>query len=342
MAGYPTLKDVAALAGTSASTVSYVLSGKQGRYISAEMRERVLAAVQQAGYIKSTPASSLHGKKRGVIAVLVPQFSNQYFTQLVSAIESVVEEQGYLLSICNTFDDPEREQQIIVKSAQQRVDGFVMIPTLEGDRNTAAIRRVGVPLVTVDRPLPGVDGDHALVAPDNYRCGYLLGEHLAQRGHRHVAYVGWDSGFHTLDERRAGFWDAMTAVHGDGVHEISVASEFSPEGGHQAAAQVLTEHPDLTALCLGFNVPARGAVDYLDEQGLVPGRDISVVLVGAPDWATTGRNDFTLVDPNGPELGRLAAQELLKILADPALTRTPTIVDCVFREGTSVSDLTTE
>lgn len=337
MAGYPTLRDVARLAETSASTVSYVLSGKAGRYISTEMRERVLAAVEQTGYIKSTPASSLHGKKRGVIAVLVPQFSNQYFTQLVAAIESVVEEQGYLLSICNTFDDPERERDIIVKTAQQRVDGYVMIPTLEGDANTSAIRRVGVPLVTVDRPLPEVDGDHALVSPDNYRCGYLLGEHLAQLGHTDVAFVGWDSGFRTLDERRVGFWDGMASVHGAHQRELSVASEFSPDGGHKTVAELLRDHPELTALCLGFNVTARGAVDHLAERGMVPGQDISVGLIGSPDWARTGQNCFTLVDPNAPELGRQAALELLEILADPNAPREPKLIDCTFRPGRSTN-----
>lgn len=339
MPGYPTLKDVAKLAGTSASTVSYVLSGRQGRYISTEMRTRVLAAVEQAGYIKSTPASSLHGKKRGVIAVLVPQFSNQYFTQLVAAIESVVEQQGYLLSICNTFDDPERERDIIIKTAQQRVDGYVMIPTTAGDRNTAAIRRVGVPLVTVDRPLRDVDGEHALVSPDNYRCGRLLGEHLATLGHTRAAFLGWDSGFPTLDERRAGFWDGMRAVAGEAITELTVTSEFTPAAGRRATAELLAAHPDLTALCLGFNITARGAVDHLAAHGIVPGRDLSVALVGSPDWATTGQNDFTLVDPDGPALGRQAAHELLAILADPSTPRTPKMLDCVFRQGTSTREI---
>lgn len=340
MTRYPTLKDVARMAGTTASTVSYVLSGKPGRYVSSEMRERVLAAVEEVGYIRSTPASSLHGKKRGVLAVLVPQFSNQYFTQLVASIESVVEKQGYLLSICNTFDDPERERDIIVKTAEQRVDGYVMIPTLAGARNTASIRRVGVPLVTVDRPLNGASGDHATVSPDNYGCGRVLGEHLARKGHTDVAFIGWESGFRTLDERRVGFWDGMAAILGYTPDELSVTSEFSPAGGYRAAADVVGAHPEITALCLGFNVPAKGSVDYLDEQGLVPGRDLSVVLIGAPDWATTGRNKFTLVDPNPAELGKRAANVLLATLADP--TQPPSqqqVVEYQFREGRSVKDI---
>ena len=65
---YATLKDVAKLAGTTASTVSYVLSGKEGRYISEDMRKRVMQAVEETGYVKSSAASSLKGKKRGIIA----------------------------------------------------------------------------------------------------------------------------------------------------------------------------------------------------------------------------------------------------------------------------------
>ena len=141
---YATLKDVARLAGTTAGTVSYVLSGKEGRYISTEMRERVMKAVHELGYVKSS-------------AVLVPQFGNQFFTRIVLGIEAEADKKGYILSICNTFDDPEREGEIVNRMAQHRVDGYILSPTVEGERNTRQVRQLGVPLVVVDRSLQGVE-----------------------------------------------------------------------------------------------------------------------------------------------------------------------------------------
>lgn len=333
---YPTLKDVAREAGTTAPTVSYVLSGKEGRFISQDMRERVMAAVAATGYIKSSPASSLQGKRQGVIAVLVPQFSNQHFTNLMVAIESVVEREGYLLSISNTFDDPDRERDIIVKMAEQRVDGFILTPTTAGARNTQFIRKVGVPLVLVDRPLQGVTGSFTEVIPDNYRSGFLLGEHLGQQGHTRVAFLGWDSGFETLDSRRAGFWDGLAEATGERQPELCLDGDFSAAGGYQVAERVHRDHPDVTAWCLAYNVPARGSIDYLRDHGITPGQDLSVVMIGAPDWATVGGNDFTLVDPCPDAMGRVAAEQLLRELSEPGHDPLQTTISCRLHLGSSV------
>lgn len=333
---YPTLKDVAREAGTTAPTVSYVLSGKEGRFISQEMRDRVMTAVAATGYIKSTPASSLHGKRSGVIAVLVPQFSNQHFTNLMVAIESVVEREGFLLSISNTFDDPARERDIIVRMAGQRVDGFILTPTTDGASNTEFIRKVGVPLVLVDRPLQGATGSFSEVMPDNYRSGFLLGEHLGRKGHTKVAFLGWDSGFEILESRRVGFWDGLAAATGQRQAELSLTGEFSAEGGYHLAEQAHRDHPDVTAWCLAYNVPARGSIDYLRDQDVTPGEDLSVVMIGAPDWATVGGNDFTLVDPRPDAMGTAAAEQLLRELSAPGTEAQRDTIDCHLHEGSSV------
>ena len=173
---YATLKDVAKLAGTTASTVSYVLSGKEGRYISQDMRQRVMKAVEQTGYVKSSAASSLKGKKRGIIAVLVPQFSNQYFTRMILAIEAEVEKEEYILTICNTFDDPKRENNIINRMLQHRVDGYILIPTVQGCENTRKLRKMDVPMVITDRPLE-TETDYDFVTTDNYACGRLAADY---------------------------------------------------------------------------------------------------------------------------------------------------------------------
>lgn len=336
---YVTLKDVAKEAETTAATVSYVLSGNTNRYISPDMRERVMAAVAATGYIKSMPASSLHGKEKGIIAVLVPQFNNQYFTKLMLSVEAEVEQQGYLLSISNTFDDPERERDIIIKMAQQRVDGFILTPTTGGASNTETIRKVGIPLVLLDRPLQGASGNFMEVLPDNYGSGYVLGEHLGKMGHTRVAYLGWDSGLEILDDRRRGFWDGIASSTGQRQPELNLDSDFSVSGGFKLAEHVYTQYPDVTAWCLAFNVPGKGAVDFLSSRGIQPGRELSVVMIGSPDWATTGANNYTVVDISADAQGRTAAKKLLQLLSDPNVIPSKTITNCQIHLGSSVQDI---
>ena len=91
-----TIKDVAKKAGTSIATVSYVFSNRE-RYLRPELRERVLQAAAEIGYVKNAAASSIKGKPRGILAVLVAQFGNSFFTRMCVEIVSIAREAGYVV-----------------------------------------------------------------------------------------------------------------------------------------------------------------------------------------------------------------------------------------------------
>ena len=158
MSRFVTLKDVAEKAGTTVGTVSYVLNNKKGRYISDDLRQRVLVAASELNYIKCNGASSLKGMDRKLIGILIPQFENQFFTRICLAAEEVFVQHGYDLIICDTFDEPGREKAIIHRLLSQRVDGIIITPTVDGAENTKIARDVGMNMVVVDRPLEGLEG----------------------------------------------------------------------------------------------------------------------------------------------------------------------------------------
>lgn len=338
MAGYVTLKDVAVLAGTTVGTVSYVLNNKSGRYISDETRKKVFDAANQLNYIKCNGASSLKGKERKLIAILVPQFENQFFTRVVVAAEALFVQHGYDLIICDTFDDTEREREIIRRMLEQRVDGIIVTPTRKGAENTEMVRRVGMKMVVVDRPLEGVE-DYFWVTTNNYGCGFVGAEHLAAMGHKAIGYVGWDSGIADLDARERATYDAT-------VGKATVYSEngaFSAEAGYHLTEKLLRDHPDITAIFYGFNMQAKGGVKYLCEKRLSIPEDVSVVLIGSPEWAYTGQNDFTRVDMGDLELGKKAARQLLDLIQNKSHVAPRRIIqDCTLVRGSSVADRTVE
>lgn len=338
---YATLKDVAKLAGTTAATVSYVLSGKEGRYISQDMRERVMKAVDETGYVKSSAASSLKGKGSGIIAVLVPQFFNQFFMRMVLAIEAEVEKEGYILSICNTFDDPEREMDIINRMVQHRVDGYILTPTTKGTENTQCLRKLDVPMVVTDRPLEGVE-QYNFVTTDNYRCGYLATDYLIQKGHRRIAFMGWNSGIAALEQRRKAFLDATDEAGIRNEWLIVKEGAFSEEAGYELTKQVLEADKGITAIFFAYNVQAKGGVRYLAEQKLVPGKDISVILIGSPEWAVVGQNDFAHINQQEYELGKCAAKLLLQNIKQTKRKKEHVQQTGCLYEGSSVADIREE
>ena len=156
------------MADTSTATVSYILNDSTERYVSAELKERVLQAAKELNYMKSAVASSLKGKDRGIISVLVPQFDNPFFTRIVMAIEEAAHQHGYFISISSTVDDMERERKIIKKMIEQRVDGLIISPTIQGTENTDHLRNLGIPYVILERPLIGVD-QYDFVGSDNFK-----------------------------------------------------------------------------------------------------------------------------------------------------------------------------
>jgi len=335
MTKYITLKDVAVLAGTTASTVSYVLSNKSGRYISEETKKKVLDAAKELDYIKCNGASSLKGKERKLVGILIPQFENQFFTRIAVAAQSIFIEQGYDLLISNTLDNPKREKAILYRFMQQRVDGIIITPTIMGTENTETLRRVGVNMVVVDRPLEGLDS-YFWVTTNNYGCGKVGAEHLLSMGHTRIGYIGWNSGIRDLDARCRAVLEVYRAA---GLEENVVVAEgaFSAEEGYRMTAELLDEHPDVTALFYGFNMQAIGGIRCLMDRKLHIPDDISVILIGTPEWAFSGQNNFTRIDMGDMELGRKAAQLLLDLIQGREQSVAKRIIqDCSLVEGTSV------
>lgn len=333
---YATIKDVAERAGTTAATVSYVLSDSKSRYISEDMRRKVLQAAEELDYIRCSSAGSLKGKRRKMIAVLVPQFANQFFTRIALAVEEVFDRHGYLLTICNTFEDAEREREILHRMQQQRVDGYIISPTLRGKENTSRLRRLGIPLVVVDRPLEGVE-DFFWVTTGNYGCGYLAAEHLLRKGHRHIAFIGWDSAIPDLMERKRAFFRAAEDFGVRAEDAAALDGEFTAEAGYRMTAELLDAHPEVTGVVYGYNIQAKGGVQCLRERGVDVPRDLSVVIIGSPEWVSAGKNNFTHVDQGDYELGRKAAELLLEIMdGDGKVPFRRIIQDATLVEGESV------
>jgi LacI family transcriptional regulator len=334
---YATLKDVAKKANTTAATVSYVLNAPQTRYGSKEMRARVLAAAKALNYVKSSAASSLRGKNRKMLAVLVPQFSNQFFTQIVLGIDHIADEYGYMLSICNTFDDVDRELEIIHKMQQQRMDGYIIIPTKNGAQNTRRLYEMKIPLVMVDRIMEEIE-DYHWVTTENYQCAWAGIEYLLKKGHRKIAFVGWDSGIEDLKNREKAYFDALQSYL---VPKSSFLVKNGPvmeTAGYELTKEILRSHPKHTAIFYAYNLQAIGGIRCLREHHKIPGKDISIVLIGTPDWAVI--ENFTRVDQKPYELGILAAKQIFSIIQQkPTNLPRHIMQNCALIEGNSVMDI---
>lgn len=313
---FTTITDIAKVVGVSPSVVSFVLNGSAGkakRYCSQELRKKIIAAAQELNYIQSNVASNLKGRPRNLIAVLIPQFFNEFFTQMALEIEVELEKEGYILSICNTFDDPKREAVIVKRMCEQRVDGIFMVPSPNSEDFTLSLIKRGIPLVVMDRYFDRVKVGYHSILTENYQSSEKATLELISAAHKNLAFIDWTSGFGGLERRCQAFKDVIKRFDLEDS-ALCLDGPLNEDTGYELTKQALEIKPNLEGLVFANHIHARMGIKYLIEKGMIPGRDISVSIVGAPKWATSGLNNFTCVDLNGPLIGKRAAKLMLSII----------------------------
>lgn len=306
---YAALKDVAKLANTSIASVSHILNSSQDRYVSPELRQRVMDAVKELNYTKSAVASSLKGKNRGIIALLIPQFENMFFTRIAISVEHIAYQHGYILSICNTLDDPKREKDIIEKVISQRMDGLIIGCADDGVENTRKLRELNIPYVAIERPLE-INESYSFVSSNNYQSGLLAGRYLKEKGHKDIAFIEWESRITNVKDRRVGFEEEIRPAIERGGKYISIGSrDLTESAGYELTRELLsTSRP--TAIMYGHHILACGGVQYLYENNIRIPDDISVAMIGVPKWSQINIPRFVCIKQPEDEIGELAARML--------------------------------
>jgi DNA-binding LacI/PurR family transcriptional regulator len=330
----PTIKEVAERARTSIATVSYVLNNKD-RYLRPELRERVLRAAEELGYVKNAMASSLKGKQRGILAVLVPQFGNNFFTRICVEVEAIAQRAGFVVTICNSDESPSQERSILDRLLSQRIDGCILSPALSRTDTAALLEQHRVPFVILERTLGTAIPEHDFVGHDNFQSGYLATRKLLEAGHRRIAFIGWNSPIPNIHDRNGGYKAAMQEFGQPIREEWILLDELSQEGGRKMAERL--PFADITALVLAHHHEmAKGILLTLQERGVRWPHDLSLVLIGTPDWHDLLCPSLACIERPEAAMGRLAAALLLEKLRNPQHREPRSILPVAFLDGGSI------
>ena len=269
-----TIKDVAARAGVSFTTVSHVLNGT--RRVSDPSRQRVERAVAELGYVPSALARSLKTSETHVLGVLVPNITNPFFAELMRGVEDAARGRGYSMFLCNCDDDPARQLGYVRSLLARRVDGLLLANSAaEASTVSGVLRQTPVPTVVVDRTAPGLDAD--LVRLDHAGGARLATEHLLGLGHRCIACLAGPLVFEVSRARAAGWREALAAAGITPATGWLVEGPYSPAQGHAATLGLLADHPEITAICAGNDLLGIGALRAAAERGVAVPRQLSVI-----------------------------------------------------------------
>ncbi|GIJ67020.1 LacI family DNA-binding transcriptional regulator [Virgisporangium ochraceum] len=318
-----TIYEVAARAGVSPATVSRVLNGAR---VSAESTRLVRTAAAELGFTPNRTARRLRGRTSAVIALLIPDIENPFFTALARGVEDRARAAGYSVVLCNTDEDPARESTYLAIALAEHMAGVILAPA--GDvSDIGALVASRRPVVAVDRGLARLDIDAVTV--DNRAGGRTAAELLLAAGHTRVACITGPRGVETAQQRLEG-WRKATGAADDLVRY----ADYRVSGGRAAMADLLglAEPPD--AAVVTNNLMAAGALEALHEAGLrTP--DFGLAVLGDLPFGSFGQRGVQVVDLPARELGAAAAGLLLARLdGDDGPARTVVLHTGTLRPGT--------
>ncbi|MGO0063421.1 LacI family DNA-binding transcriptional regulator [Brevibacillus fluminis] len=326
-----TIKDIAQLANVSIATVSRVLNNSKP--VRPELRERVMKVVEETGFQPNAVARSLVNKETRIIGVMIPDISNNFYSNLIYGIDSVISEYDYSLFLAISDEVVEKELKFLRLFKEKQLDGVIMasIHFLEG--HFQQLQDIQVPLVVTGHDLPGYN--IPTVNINNVQASYDATAYLIAQGHQKIACISgplWDPPC-GLD-RLGGYRKAMRA-HGLDIHDgFMQEGEFTAKSGYEAMRKIWEESVRPTAVFVATDLMAVGVLNYLYDQGVKVPEDVSVMGFDDLEMASLTRPMLSTVHNDPYMYGRAAAEQILKQLRNEPVERMSIVPhDLVIRQS---------
>lgn len=313
-----TIKDVARMAGVSQSTVSKYINGGQVRPANLESIRQAIAALD---YRVNPFARSLKTQRSHSVGILLPTLSVPFYSQIFTALDKVLRERGYHTIISCYSSDHGLERDYFNFLVSTGVDGLIYLPeNLTADEFSEIIANRSVPVVQVDRAIPGVCADAVLT--DNTEASCQAVSHLIRSGHRRIAAITGPGSIQTARERIAGY---LRALEENGIpyddslvlrgaylrHRLPGLSAH--DGPGRTPTAIFSTNSDITI----------GVITAARERGVNIPNDVTVFGYDCVDVCSMMTPPLPVVYQPEQEIGRTAAQWLIRRLegdGDPPRT----------------------
>lgn len=287
-----TIKDVATLAQVSTTTVSHVINNT--RKVNEDTRKRVEVAMRQLDFHPNALARSLRSGSSKTIGLIIPDIANLFFAEAARYIEDYGKNAGYSVILCNADNNPQKEASYVKVLIEKMVDGIIFISTGDSARNLKRLQTNNVPVVIADRDLSENLVDTVMV--NNHQGGRLATEYLISLGHKRIGCISGPIGLGVSSQRTHAFHATMKQ------HSLSVPSAYYAEGdfgfesGESCMRQMLARGAKPTAVFVGNDMMAFGAIRAIEDAGLKVPEDVSVI----------GFDDIPLAKTYSPPLTTIA------------------------------------
>ncbi|MBT8226740.1 MAG: LacI family DNA-binding transcriptional regulator [Dactylosporangium sp.] len=310
------IKEVARQAGVSIGTVSNVLN--HPHVVAPATRQRVLGVIERLGYVRNDSARQLRAGRSRIISIMVLDVANPFFTDVVRGAEASAEEHGLVVMVCDSGNSVARERRYLDMLEEQRVQGVLITPVDDGqDSRLGQFVRRGTPVVFVDREAR--QRNRCSVAVDDVLGGRLAGDHLAERGHRRIAFVGGPFTTRQVVDRHEGCSAALVGRIGASAHLLVVSTACLTVAAGRRAGEDIADLPTQrrpTAVFCANDLLALGLLQTMTQRGITVPNEIAIVGYDDIEFAGAAAVPLSSIRQPREQLGRTAAQLLLEEIND--------------------------
>lgn len=332
-----TIIEIARLANTSTATVSRVLSGSDYP-VSDELRKAVKKAAKEVGYVPNAFGQSLKNGKSKDIGVIIPNFSNPFYMQMISGIESVCRSRGYNPIICSSNSDENQELSNIELLRTKCVEGLIISSIHKSPLEIQSALHMHKNVVLFDQETTLGDCDY--VTFDFENGGYMALSHLLSKGHRNIAFL--TAPLENRGSRRALYRGCQRAIRewgGDAkctmiVEDVKVTNytRWEYENGRQLANRFLELEDRPTAVFVYNDMTAISVMSQLMKRGLRIPEDVSVIGFDNIIMSEFANPPLTTIRQPAYETGSLAAQTIIdkiegRIFTNCRINLTPQLIE---------------
>ena len=275
-------------------------------------RESIEGAIRELGYRVNEAARGLKTNRTATIGVLIPKLENIFCTSIVAFVENILIQHGYSTIICDYRESAQLEREKLEFLANKNVDALLYMPQYADASAVEAVLRRDIPVILLDRPIPGLSCDMVLV--DNLNAAYRGIEELLVLGHRRIGIIGGPPSIFTAQERYKGYRRVLED-YSVAVEEVLVKfGDYQIESGFALMTEFLNQVPRPTAVFVTNYEMTLGAVMALNEAQIKVPQELSLIGFDNLEMARVVKPTLAIVVQPMVLIGETSANLLLKRL----------------------------
>lgn len=305
-----TIKDIAEQLGLSPSTISRAITDKAD--VNPETKKMIIRKVEELNYLPNVISRSLRSRQSFSVGVIVPEFRNSFFAEILAGINNVLRAHNYHAIICQSDESAESERRNVEFLKSRLVDGFVVSCAHDSQNSTfyQSMIDCGIPVVFFNRICMNVNAPKVII--DDRKWAYSATEHLIKQGCRRIAHLTGPGNLSVSELRKEGYLAALKDYNIVPDSSLIIPSGITIDDGMWGARKLLQMKHLPDGLFTSSDPSAIGAMKVLLKAGIRIPKDIAVVGFSESNFATIIEPNLTSVEQPTFEIGASAARLLLE------------------------------